>query len=254
MDLGFNEKVVIITGGSTGIGAATAQLFAREGASVVIADVNETQGQATTQQIQQAGEKAIFIHCDVSNASQVQQMVQQTVSHFGRLDFAFNNAGIEGNLAPIADQDPDAWNKVISVNLTGVFLCMKYQIPEILKNGKGSIVNCASILGLVGFAGAGAYDAAKHGVIGLTQNAALEYSAAGIRINAVAPGFIETPMLERAGILTSPDMRKMVESLHPIGRIGKAEEIAGAVAWLCSDYASFVTGHTLLVDGAYTSR
>ena len=246
-------KVALVTGGGTGIGRATALDFAEKGASVVIADVNAKEAEHTVELIKKIGGKAIFVHADISKAAECQAMVAQAVKAFGRLDFACNNAGIEGVMAPIADMKPADWQRVIDVNLTGVFLCMRYEIPEMLKTGGGAIVNMASILGQVGFAGAAAYTAAKHGIVGLTKVAALEYSSAGIRVNAICPAFIETPMLERAGLLGDVNVRKAVENLHPIGRLGQPEEVAKAVTFLCTPDASFIAGESLLVDGAYVA-
>ncbi len=247
-------KVALITGGSTGIGHATALAFAREGANVVIADVAVEQCNETVQSIVKSGGKALCVQVDVSKADQVESMINQTMQTFGRLDFAFNNAGIEGASAPTAEYPIDSWNRVIAVNLTGVWLCMHFEIPAMLKQGGGAIVNMASILGQVGFANSSAYVGAKHGVIGITQAAALEYAAKGLRVNAVCPGFIETPMLERAGMLSDPELRAMITNLHPIQRMGRPEEIAEPVVFLCSDKASFITGEALAIDGGYLAQ
>ncbi|MEX1071555.1 MAG: SDR family oxidoreductase [Anaerolineales bacterium] len=249
----FLGKVAIVTGASAGIGRATAIDFAEKGAHVVVADVNVLEGNATVSQIKGMDRKAIFVRCDVANEKDVAAMVASTMHEYGRLDFACNNAGIEGTSALLAEMKTVDWQRVINVNLTGVFLCMKYEIPEILKSG-GAIVNMASILGQVGFAGAAAYTAAKHGVLGLTKVAALEYSAKGIRVNAVCPAFIATPMLERAGITSDKNVRRAMEGMHPIGRLGEPEEIAKVVTWLCTPDASFVAGEALLVDGGYVAR
>jgi NAD(P)-dependent dehydrogenase (short-subunit alcohol dehydrogenase family) len=190
----------------------------------------------------------------VSKPAEVELLVAEVVSVYGRLDVAFNNAGIEGTQAPIAELSLEAWNRVLAVNLTGVFCCMQSEIKQMLKQGGGAIVNNASILGTVGFAGAGAYTSAKHGLLGLTRTAALEYAARGIRVNAVCPGFIETPMLERANLLSDPVARKGLEALHPLARLGRSEEVAEAVLFLASPQASFITGHPLLVDGGYVAR
>lgn len=247
-------SVAIVTGAGTGIGRATAIDFAEKGVKVVVADVNLPEGNKTVSLIKGMQQEAIFIKCDVAVEKDVQAMVAATISTFGRLDFACNNAGIEGVSAELSAMSKGDWQRVIDVNLTGVFLCMKHEIPEMLKGGGGAIVNMASILGQVGFANAGAYTAAKHGVVGLTKVAALEYSSKGIRVNAVCPAFIDTPMLTRAGLTTDPTIRKTMESLHPIGRLGKVEEIAGVVTWLCTPEASFVVGESMLVDGGYVSR
>jgi len=250
----FKDKVALVTGGSTGIGRATAIDFAHKGASVVVADVNMDEGNKTVAMIENAHGQATFFQVDVSQANGVKAMVAQTIKAYGRLDFACNNAGIEGVSTPLAEMEVADWQRVIDVNLTGVFLCMKYEIPAMLKTGGGAIVNMASILGQVGFANAAAYTAAKHGLLGLTKVAALEYSAQGIRVNAVCPAFIATPMLERAGLTTDETVRKAMEAMHPIGRLGEPEEIARVVTWLCSPDASFIAGEGLLVDGGYVAR
>ncbi|MBO8140836.1 MAG: SDR family oxidoreductase [Firmicutes bacterium] len=249
-------KVALVTGAATGIGRATALAFARAGAKVLVADVNEAAGQETVRLIRDTGGTAEFALADVSRTEDVAAMVRQAVEQFGGLDFAFNNAGIEGVLAPTGDYPEDVWNKVIAINLTGVWRCMRHEIPAMLGRGGGVIVNTASILGLVGFANAPAYTAAKHGVVGLTKAAAQEYATKGIRVNAVCPGFIETPMVMERGVQAGKDRAAydQIASLHPMNRLGKPEEIAQAVLWLCSDAASFVTGHTLTVDGGYVSR
>ncbi len=243
-----------MTGGGSGIGREAAYCFCRDGAQVVVADIDEKGGSQTVERIKKAGGDAIFVKCDVSKGEQVKAMVDKCVDTFGGLNCAFNNAGIEGIQAPTADYSEDVWDKAIHVNLIGVYLCMRYEIPVMLKSGGGSIVNMSSILGLVGFAGASAYVAAKHGVIGLTKTAAIEYAPKGIRVNAVCPGFILTPMLERGGITSNPEMMKYVSDLHPMKRLGKPEEVAESVIWLFTDAASFVTGTTLLVDGGYVSQ
>lgn len=247
----LNNKVAIVTGGSFGIGRATAILFANRGAKVVVADWVEDQ--ETVETIKKNGGEAIFVKCDVSKESEVKAMVEKTVSTFGGLDIAFNNAGIEGHSASTHECTSEIWEQTINVNLRGVWLCMKYQIPHMLKRGKGAIVNCASIAGLVGFAGLPAYVASKHGVIGLTKTAAMEYAQQGIRVNAVSPGVIRTPMIDR---FTGKDKaaEKAFEEMEPMGRMGDPEEVASAVLWLCSDGASFVTGESLAVDGGWVAR
>jgi NAD(P)-dependent dehydrogenase (short-subunit alcohol dehydrogenase family) len=247
-------KVAIITGGGSGIGQATALAFAQRGVSTVIADILVKEGEDTANKIQRAGGESIFVRTDVSSASDVEAMVRQTIDSYGRLDYAFNNAGIEGVQAPTADFPEDEWNLVLKVNLTGVWLCMRYQIPQMLKQGQGVIINNASILGKVGFANASAYVASKHAVIGLTKTAAIEYATKGIRVNAICPAFIETPMLERGGLTTNQDVYDMIAGLHPMKRLGRSEEVATAVIWLCSDEASFVTGHAMMVDGGYVAQ
>ena len=253
MTLKFEGKVSLVTGGGSGIGRATALAFAREGAKVIVADVSEQGGKETVQMIEQAGGDAIFIKTDVSDGTEVMEMVNKAIEVYSRIDCAVNNAGVEGMLVNISDYPEEMWNRVIGVNLTGVWLCMKYEIPQMLKQGGGVIINMASIFGLVGLANASAYIASKHGVVGLTKAAALEYSAKGIRVNAVCPGFIETPMLMERSLKAgeNPEVYQQIVSVHPIGRLGKPEEIAETVLWLCSDGASFVTGHSMVADGGY---
>lgn len=247
----FQGKVVLVTGGSTGIGRATANDFAQKGAYVVVADINAEEAERTVDLIKKSGGEAFFVRADVAKAQDCENMVSKAVEVYERLDFACNNAGISGVSAATADLKLEDWQRVIDINLTGVFLSMKYEIPQLLLNGGGAIVNMASILGQVGFPNAAAYTSAKHGVLGLTKVAAQEYSARGIRVNAVCPAFIETPMLEQAGLLSNKAVRKSIEELHPIGRMGQPEEIARVVTFLCSPDASFMSGEAVLVDGAY---
>jgi NAD(P)-dependent dehydrogenase (short-subunit alcohol dehydrogenase family) len=249
----FDGRVAIVTGAGSGIGRACAIAFANEGARVVAADVDTAGNEQTVAMIKGNGGEAIAVHCDVSISDDVQAMVRQTIATYGRLDYACNNAGVGGVSKPSGEYPEDEWRRVIAINLTGVWLCMRYQIPEILKNG-GSIVNISSILGHVGFANAPAYVAAKHGVVGLTKSAAIEYGTQGIRINAVCPAFIYTPLLEQAGITEGSDMYNHIAGLHPMKRMGRPEEVAGMVTWLCSDQASFVTGVPMLVDGGYVAQ
>lgn len=249
-------KVAIITGAASGIGRATALQFAREGARVVVSDVEEEGGAETVGLIEAAGGEAVFVAADVSDGEQVAALVRATVETYGRLDAAFNNAGTEGVMTEMVEYPDDAWDRVMAINLKGVWQCMRHQIPAMLEAGGGSIVNCASVAGVVGFGTASAYAASKHGVLGLTKVAALEYSARGVRVNAVCPGVIETPMVMQRGLHAGED-RTVYDSLvdlHPIGRLGRAEEIADAVVWLSSDGASFVTGHPLVVDGGFVAR
>lgn len=246
----MKNKTVIITGAASGIGKATAVLFAGQGANVVISDLQEAEGKATTESIITAGGKATFFKTDVAKPEEMEALVAFAVKTYGRLDVAINNAGIGGEQNLIADMSIEGWKKVIDTNLNSLFYGMKYQIPAMLKNGGGSIVNISSILGAVGFTNAAGYSAAKHGVVGLTQTAALEYSAQNIRINAVAPGFIETPMLNAL----DAEMKKQIVVLHPIGRLGKSEEVAELIFWLSSDKSSFVTGGYYPVDGGYLAR
>ncbi|BAS26662.1 SDR family oxidoreductase [Limnochorda pilosa] len=249
-------KAGLVTGGSSGIGRATALAMAREGARVAVADVAVEGGEETVRMMTQAGGDAVFIRTDVSRDSDVAALVRSTVDRFGRLDVAVNNAGIEGTLAPLAEYPEEMFDRVVAVNLKGVWLCMKHEIPELLEQGGGAIVNMASILGLVAFPNAAAYTAAKHGVVGLTRVAAVEYAARGIRVNAVCPGFIETPMVMERGVAAGRQREtyEKIAGLHPIGRLGKPEEIAGMVVALLSDRASFVTGAVLPVDGALTAQ
>jgi len=251
MGKNFEGKVVIVTGGSFGIGQAAAIGFAKKGAKVVIADWVENK--ETIDAIKASGGDAIFIKCDVSDEKDVKAMVDQAIMEFGRLDYAFNNAGIEGLSAPTHQCSNENWDKTIGVNLKGVWLCMKYEIPHILKQEKGAIVNNASIAGLVGFPNIPAYVASKHGVIGLTKNAALEYAKTGMRVNAVCPGVIKTPMIDRfTG--KNKEVEKQFANQEPVGRMGQPEEVAEAVMWLCSDAASFITGNALPVDGGWTAQ
>jgi len=249
----MKNKVALVTGAAAGIGRATAILFAEKNIKVAISDVDEDGLQETADLIKEQGGEVLPIIADISKSTEVKNMINNTVGHFGRLDYACNNAGIEGPIATTAEYTEEDWDRVLNINLRGQWLCMKYEIPAMLENG-GSIVNVSSILGKVGFANTPAYTAAKHGLIGLTKTAALEYSENGIRINAVCPGFIETPMLERAGITTDKETREQTISLHPIGRLGESEEVAEAIVWITSDKASFISGHSLMVDGGYIAR
>jgi len=248
----LKNKVVLVTGAASGIGRAIALVAAREGAHLVLSDVDVHAGNETCKQLHALGAEAIFSTSDVSKPDDARALVDQTMAHFGRLDMACNNAGIGGPAALLADYPLEAWSQVMNVNLSGVFYGMKYQIPAMLINGGGAVVNVASILGAVGFATASAYTAAKHGVIGLTQAAALEYSAQGVRINAVGPGFIDTPMI--SALDADPAVHALLVAAHPIGRLGQAEEVAELVVWLASSRASFVTGAYYPVDGGYLAR
>ncbi len=251
--MGFLEnKVAIITGAATGIGRSAAEVFAREGARVVVSDLNEQDGKETVELLKKAGGEAIFVRTDVSKPDEMKALVDKTVEAFGRLDVAVNNAGIAGEQNLTADYSIEGWQKVIDINLSGVFYGVKYQIPAMLSNGGGAIINVASILGKVAFSSAPAYVASKHGVVGLTISAAQEYSAQGVRVNSVGPGFIQTPMI--SALEEDEAMNAALVAMHPIGRLGRPEEVAELIAWLASDRASFVTGAYYAVDGGYLTR
>lgn len=241
-------KVALVTGAGSGIGQATANAFAKYGAKVAVADVNKEGGAATVDAIAAAGGEAIFIEADVADESQVKQMVEQTVSAFGRLDYAHNNAGIDGEQAPLADQPTENWNRVIAINLSGVFYGMKYEIPAMLEHGGGAIVNTASVAGLKGFGNIAPYVASKHGVAGLTKAAVADYGTAGIRFNALCPGVIATPMVAHF-MEENPDLIDAVIGNTPMARTGQPSEMAEVVVWLCSDEASYVNGHMFAADG-----
>jgi NAD(P)-dependent dehydrogenase (short-subunit alcohol dehydrogenase family) len=250
-DGGFAGKVAFVTGAANGIGRAAALAFAREGASVVVADVSEQGNQETARLVEQAGGRALAVRCDVSRAEDVKAALDRTIEVFGQLDYAFNNAGVEQPITAAADLTEEQWDRVVGIDLRGVFLCMRHQIPLLLKQGGGAIVNTSSGAGIKGFAGQAAYCAAKFGVVGLTKAAALDYAKANIRINAVCPGIIDTPMMDRFSGGT-PAGRQRVIDQEPVGRMGRPEEIASAVMWLCSDDAAFTVGHALVVDGGQT--
>lgn len=248
-----DQKVAIITGGSSGIGRATAIVLAKEGIRVAIAARRTTEGEETLRLVRQAGSDGIFVKTDVASENDIKSLVEKTVNTYGKLDYAFNNAGIEEELTQFTDQTSNIFDQIMNTNVKGVWLSMKYEIPQMLKNGGGSIVNTSSVAGVIGFAQMPIYVASKHAVIGLTKSASLEYAKSGIRINAVAPGAIDTGMFERI-VGNNKQVRESFSAMHPIGRIGKPEEVANTVAWLLSDKASFVTGHTLLIDGGMVSR
>ncbi len=247
----FDGKVAVITGAANGIGAATAEGFASRGAKVLLADIDVDRGEAVARRITEEGGTASFLRTDVSVPADVEAMVAAALDRYGRLDYAHNNAGIVGGGATVVDMPIETWNQGIGVMLTGVFLCLKYEIPAMLAGGGGAIVNTSSGAGLIGFPTMANYVAAKHGVIGLTKTAALEFATSGVRINAVCPGTARSKMVDE-WIGGDPAQEAQVAALHPIGRIAEAEEIASAVLWLCSDAASFVIGHAMVVDGGYT--
>lgn len=246
-------KVAYVTGAASGIGRAAAIAFAEAGADVALVDVNQDGLEQTAEQVGKLCRRTLVVRADVSSDQETRRAIEDTVKNLGRLDCAFNNAGIEGKNAKTAELAVEDWDRVIAINLRSIFLSMRYEIPQMLRQGGGSIVNCASVAGLVGFAGLPAYTASKHAVVGLTKTAALEYATQNIRINAVAPGVIDTPMIERFTGGT-PEGRKTMEDMEPIGRMAKPEEVGNAVVWLCSGAASYVLGYTLAVDGGFVAR
>lgn len=250
--MSLQDRVALVTGAASGIGRAVGLAYAREGAKVVVSDVDEEGGRETVRRIEEAteGAEALFVRADVTRPDEHEALVEATIDRFGALDVACNNAGIGGEIAPVGEMSLDGWRTVVEINLSGVFYAMRAQIPRMLGAGGGAIVNMASILGEVGTAGSAAYVAAKHGVVGLTKTAALEYSEQGVRVNAVGPGYIDTPLLESL----SDEQRNALVGKHPIGRLGRADEVAELVVWLSGDGASFATGGYYPVDGGYLAR
>lgn len=248
----FVGKVVLVTGGSLGIGQAAALAFAAAGAQVVIAARRVDEGEAVVECIKQAGGAASFVQTDVSKSAAVQALIEQIIERYGQLDCAFNNAGVAGAGVPTHEHSEEAWDQIVDINLKGVWLCMKYELAQMIKQGKGAIVNNSSVLGFSGL-GSAAYAASKHGIVGLTRTAALEYVKQGIRVNAVCPGVIDTPMID-ARLAHNPQGIDRYLAAQPIGRLGRSEEVAQAVLWLCSDAASFVTGHAMAIDGGFLAQ
>ena len=254
MNISFENQVALVTGAASGIGLATAKAFAQSGASVALADWNEKAVRSAAEELADQGHKTLAIRCDVADDAQVEAMVDQTVAAFGRLDAAYNNAGVQNELAEAADQTREDFDRVVGINLRGVWSCMKFELRQMRKQGSGTIVNCSSLGGLVGSPERGIYHAAKHGVLGFTKSAALEYAARGIRINAICPGLIQTPMSDQMVAAGQGEALKEMEKSIPMGRVGRPEEIANAVLWLCSDAASYVTGQSISVDGGFIMR
>ncbi len=255
MNISFENKVALVTGAGSGLGLATAKAFAESGASVALADWNEKSVRSATEELTAKGHRALAIACDVSNDGQVEAMVHQTVMTFGRLDAAYNNAGIQNVLAETADSPRDDYDRVMAINLRGVWSCMKFELQQMRKQESGAIVNCSSLGGLIGGPRRGTYHAAKHGVIGFTKSAALEYATRGIRVNAVCPGIIQTPMSDKMiAEGQGEELNAMLKTYVPMGRMGRPQEIADVVLWLCSSAASYVTGQSISVDGGYVMR
>lgn len=249
----FSDRVALITGAASGIGRATAMAVAAEGAKVVISDVKDEMGKEVAGEIRKKGGEALFVGADISNTHDVEHLVRKTIEQYGKLDFACNNAGIEGKSAVTGDINEHDWDRTIATNLKGTFLCMKNELMYMLKAGRGSIVNIASVAGLVGFQGGGAYTASKHGVVGLTKSAALDYAGSGIRVNAICPGVIRTDMISRY-TKGNPEAEAALVAMEPVNRMGTPEEIAQSVVWLFSDESSFTTGQAIAIDGGLTAR
>jgi NAD(P)-dependent dehydrogenase (short-subunit alcohol dehydrogenase family) len=255
MNISFENKVALVTGAASGLGLATATAFAESGATVVLADWNEKAVQTAANEIAANGHKTLAVTCDVSDDAQVEAMVKQTVAAFGRLDAAYNNAGVQNVLAETADSPRDDYDRIMAINLRGVWSSMKYELQQMRAQGSGAIVNCSSLGGLIGGSRRGTYHAAKHGVIGLTKSAALEYATRGIRVNDVCPGMIQTPMSDKMiAEGQGPELDRMLDTFVPMKRLGRPEEIAAAVLWLCSDAASYITGQSISVDGGFVMR
>jgi NAD(P)-dependent dehydrogenase (short-subunit alcohol dehydrogenase family) len=254
MKISFENKVALVTGAASGLGLAAAQAFAEAGASVALADRNEKAVRSAADQLVASGHKALAIRCDVSHDAEVEAMVRETVANFGRLDVAYNNAGVQNELAETADTTAKDYDRVMGINLRGVWNSMKFELQHMRKQGRGAIVNCSSLGGLVGGAERGIYHAAKHGVLGFTKSAALEYAAKGIRINAVCPGLIQTPMSDQMVAAGQGEALAAMTKMIPMARVGRPEEIASAVLWLCSDASSYVTGQSISVDGGFIMR
>jgi NAD(P)-dependent dehydrogenase (short-subunit alcohol dehydrogenase family) len=251
--MSFEDTVVLVTGAASGIGLDTARTFAREGATVILSDIQHEKGEQAADELKSKGLAAEFIHCDISDVDSIDKLFESIKENHGRLDVAFNNAGIEGNMGPLDSLTLDDWNRVISINLTSVFRCMQHQITMMREAGSGVIINCSSIAGLVGTQGGGIYCASKHGVIGLTKAAALDLASENIRVNAICPGAIDTAMVQRA-ISANPGVKSIIESQQPIGRMGTVEEISAAVLWLSRPESALVTGMALPLDGGWTAK